>query len=103
MTVAENQSRGSSTFGRWMGSMWLYTILRFALFFALWGLMVLVGLHGLVGAFVALLLSVPLSFVLFAVPRARFAASVKDRLNARREPRQQLDDKLEPGADDEQA
>jgi hypothetical protein len=40
---------------------------------------------------------VPLSFVLLAVPRARFAASVEDRLNARREDRQQLDDKLEPG------
>jgi hypothetical protein len=97
VTVAEKHPQGSSSFGRWMGSMWLYTILRFALFFALWGLMVLIGLHGLVAAFVALLLSVPLSFVLLAVPRARFAASVEDRLNARREDRQQLDDKLEPG------
>jgi len=101
VTVAGDHPQGSSTFGRWMGSMWLYTILRFALFFALWGLMVLIGLRGLVAAFVALLLSVPLSFVLLAVPRARFAASVEDRLNARREDRQQLDDKLEPGEDEQ--
>ena len=28
---------------RWMGSMWMYTALRFALFLALWGVVVLVG------------------------------------------------------------
>jgi len=97
VTVAEKHPQGSSSFGRWMGSMWLYTVLRFGLFFALFGLLWLVGVKGFLGAIIALVLSVPLSFVLLAVPRARFAASVEDRLNARREDRQQLDDKLEPG------
>lgn len=76
--------------------MWLYTILRFALFFALWGLMVLVGLHGFVAVAVALVLSVPLSLVLLAAPRARFAANVEDRVNARRADRTELDAELDP-------
>jgi len=82
------------TFAGWMGSMWLYTILRFGLFFALWGLLVLVGLHGFLGALVAVALSVPLSFVLLSVPRARFAANLEQRVNARRDNRADLDEKL---------
>jgi hypothetical protein len=95
VTVSEQRS----TFGRWMGSMWLYTILRFALFFALWGIVVLIGINGVLAAFIALVLSVPLSFVLLAVPRARFAAQVEERLNARRTEREKLDDELDPGDD----
>lgn len=81
--------------------MWLYTILRFGLFFVLWGLLVLAGLHGLVGAFVALVLSVPLSFVLLAVPRRRFAAQVEQRMGARRTDREHLDAELDPDAGDD--
>jgi Protein of unknown function (DUF4229) len=84
------------SFAAWMGSMWLYTILRFGLFFALWGLITLAGLHGLLGALVAVALSVPLSFVLLSGPRARFAANIEHRLNARRESRAQLDAQLDP-------
>jgi hypothetical protein len=82
------------TFAGWMGSMWLYTILRFGLFFALWGVLELAGLRGFVGAFVALGLSVPLSFVLLSLPRARFAARLEQRVIARREYRSELDQKL---------
>ena len=48
------------SFVNWMGSLWGYTILRFGLFFALWGLLLLVGLGGLLAAAIALVLSVPL-------------------------------------------
>src|SRR5664279_4311411 len=74
----------SPSFANWMGSLWLYTLLRFALFFALWVLFVLVGLAGLFAALLALALSVPLSFVLLAKPRARVAANIEQRVNARR-------------------
>ncbi|PZS18542.1 MAG: hypothetical protein DLM57_06110 [Pseudonocardiales bacterium] len=87
------------SFSGWMGSMWLYTILRFGLFLALWGLVTLAGLHGFVGALVAVALSVPLSFVLLSVPRARFAANIEQRINAHREGRAELDEKLS-GDDD---
>ena len=89
-----------TSYGSWMGSMWLYTILRFGLFFALWGLMVLLGLHGFTAPFVALLLSIPLSFVLLARPRARFAANIEARMNEHRAARSNLDEQLEPGQDD---
>jgi hypothetical protein len=91
--VDERQSIERS-FAGWLGSMWLYTILRVGLFLALWGLIVLAGLHGFAGAFVALVLSVPLSFVLLSVPRARFAARLEQRVNVHREARAELDEKL---------
>jgi hypothetical protein len=84
------------TFGSWMGSMWLYTILRFGLFFALWGILVLVGLHGLLAPLVALVLSVPLSLVLLARPRAAFTRQLEARLDARRAEREDLDVRLDP-------
>jgi O-antigen ligase len=82
------------TFAGWMGSMWLYTILRFGLFFALWGLLVLVGLSGYIAAIVAVLLSLPLSYVLLARPRARFAANIEQRVSAHRQDRASLDQEL---------
>lgn len=76
--------------------MWLYTLLRFALFFALWGILLLAGLGGLVAAAVALVLSVPLSFVLLAVPRRKFAANLEARVEAQRAKRVRLDEDLDP-------
>jgi O-antigen ligase len=83
----------------WLGSMWLYTTLRFGLFFALWGLLVLVGLTGILAALVAVVLSVPLSFVILAAPRKRFAGRLEARVNAGREDRERLDERLS-GTDD---
>jgi hypothetical protein len=83
-----------------MGSMWLYTVLRFGLFFALWGILVLVGLHGLFAALVALILSVPLSLVLLSKPRARFTSQLEARVQARRQDRAHLDAELDPGNED---
>ncbi|GAB2471319.1 hypothetical protein GCM10027265_20440 [Jatrophihabitans fulvus] len=83
-------------FGRWMGTMWLYTVLRFALFFALWGILLLVGLEVLFAAFVALVLSVPLSFVLLAGPRRAFTAQIEARVEAQKARRKQFDERLDP-------
>ena len=96
--VNEQTQQGASgpSFRSWMGSMWLYTLLRFALFFVLWGILLLAGLGALVAAAVALFLSIPLSFVLLAVPRQRFAAQIEARVEAHREQRQRLDSELDP-------
>jgi O-antigen ligase len=97
MTVPQDpkqQEARRPTFAGWMGSMWLYTILRFGLFFALWGLLVLVGLSGYIAAIVAVLLSLPLSYVLLARPRARFAANIEQRVSAHRQDRASLDQEL---------
>ncbi|HEV7192745.1 MAG TPA: DUF4229 domain-containing protein [Jatrophihabitantaceae bacterium] len=82
------------SFKAWMGSMWLYTLLRFGLFLALWGLLYIAGLHGLIAAMVAVVLSVPLAFVLLARPRAKFAATIEQRVEAQRARRAVLDEKL---------
>ena len=84
------------TFGSWMGSMWLYTLLRFGLFFVLWGIFVLIGFHGFTAALFAILLSIPLSFVLLAGPRKRFAANVEARMAEHRQHRAELDAELDP-------
>jgi len=81
--------------------MWLYTILRFGLFFALWGILVLVGVKPLFAALLGLVISVPLSYLLLAKPRARFTANLEARVDARREERSKLDHELDPDADDE--
>lgn len=95
--MADSKPRPS--FAGWMGSMWMYTILRFALFFALWGIVVLLGLSGLFAALVALVLSVPLSFVLLARPRAAFVRQLEQRVEARKTARAELDAELDPDAD----
>jgi O-antigen ligase len=86
------------SFRGWLGSMWLYTVLRFALFFALWGLLYLIGLTSLAAAGIGLLLSVPLSYVLLARPRARVAAQIEARMAAHRQARADLDHRLDPDA-----
>ncbi|WP_375480366.1 DUF4229 domain-containing protein [uncultured Jatrophihabitans sp.] len=98
--MSEQQPNGSGTpagpsFAGWMGSMWLYTLLRFGLFFALWGLLVLTGLRGLLAAAIALILSVPLSLVLLAKPRAAFSRNLEARVAARQTQRDDLDARLE--------
>ncbi|HZZ97410.1 MAG TPA: DUF4229 domain-containing protein [Jatrophihabitantaceae bacterium] len=89
------------SFRNWMGSLWGYTILRFALFFALWGLMLLVGIGGLLAAAIALVLSVPLSLVLLSGPRNRVARHLEQRVDAHRASRAELDARLDPDHRDE--
>jgi O-antigen ligase len=79
--------------------MWLYTVLRFALFLALWGVLYLAGLSGLFAALLAVVLSVPLSFVLLAKPRAAFARSIEQRAAYRQDRKAAFDAELD-GADE---
>lgn len=88
-------------FFNWMGSVWGYTLLRFGMFFALWGILVLVGLGGFLAPLVALLISVPLSYVLLAGPRNRVAHNIEARIEASRRSREDLDARLDPDPDDE--
>ena len=98
MSVSEPRE---TTFARWMGSMWLYSLLRFGLFFALWGILALAGLGGLFAAFLGLVLSIPLSLVLLRRPRAAVAGNIEQRINARREARTDLDSRLDPDPEPE--
>ena len=77
--------------------MWLYTVLRFGLFFALWGVLYLLGVHGFLAPVLALVLSVPLSFVLLAKPRAMFTRQLAARGEQRKADRAAFDARLESG------
>ena len=85
----------------WMGTLWGYTLLRFAMFFALWAILVLVGLGGFIAPLIALVLSVPLSFVLLAGPRNRVAQQIEARVAASRSARHELDTRLDPNQDED--
>lgn len=98
--MSEQPTRPMPSFARWMGSLWGYTILRFAMFFALWGILLLVGLSGFLAALVALVLSVPLSLVLLAGPRRRVAENIEARVSTARESRRTLDERLDPNNTD---
>ena len=89
------------SFAGWMGSMWLYTVLRFGLFFALWGILELLGVHGFLAPILALVLSVPLSLVLLARPRAMFTRQLEARIEARKQARDAFDARLEPDETDD--
>ena len=97
--VPEEPTPKQPTFRGWMGSMWLYTTLRFGLFFVLWGVLYLVGLSVLFAALLGLVLSVPLSYVLLAKPRHAFTRNLEARVDARKAKRVELDHELDPDAD----
>jgi hypothetical protein len=77
-----------------LGAMWVYTVLRFAVFLALWGILWLARVPGFLAAVIALALSIPLSFVLLRKPRERLARNLEQRVNARRASHADLDSKL---------
>jgi hypothetical protein len=89
------------TFVNWMGSLWGYTILRFGMFFALWGILVLVGLGGFLAALIALVLSIPLALVLLSGPRNRVAQNIEQRIEAAKANRAELDSRLDPNPPDD--
>jgi hypothetical protein len=98
-------TQGPPSFGRSMGVFWLYTLLRFGLFGVLFGLLWLLGVRGLLGALIALVLSVPLSYVLLARPRAALANTIEQRVAARRTQHADVDAQLrgDTPSNDEQA
>ena len=79
-----------------MGALWLYTLLRSALFVVLWGILWLVGLGGFLGAIIALVLTLPLSYVLLARPRARLSETIEQRIDVQRTRKAALDAELDP-------
>jgi Protein of unknown function (DUF4229) len=87
------------TFRRSMGVLWLYTALRFGMFFVLFGVLWLVGVSAFLAAIIAVVLSLPLSYVLLARPRAALAANLEQRVNARKAHTDELNAKLN-GEDD---
>lgn len=98
MSASKPSSQQPVSFGGWMGSMWLYTLLRIALFLVLWALCYWAfGIEGFIAAVIAAFASIPLSYFLLAVPRQRFAAKIEQRVEARREERARLDDELDRG------
>src|ERR1700712_4212079 len=87
--------------GQTLGAMWLYTVLRFGLFLALWGLLWLARVPGLLAATIALVLSIPLSYILLRKQRARLAANLEARVTARQVQRHDLDAQLAGESEDE--
>jgi hypothetical protein len=79
---------------------WVYSLCRISLYLVLFGLLWVFGLGGLIGAAVALILSVPLSYVLLARPRQAMTAAMLDRLTLRQERTADLDEQLSGGIDD---
>jgi len=79
----------------------VYTAARVLIFFVLAGLGWLAGLRGFLLVFVALLISVPLSYYFLARQRDAFAADVERRVNERRTRRENLRSQLR--GDDDQA
>jgi hypothetical protein len=77
-----------------VAALWLYTLARVAVFAALFGLLWVMGVRGLLGAAVALVLSVPVSFVVLTKPRAALTETMQARVQARGERTAALDAEL---------
>jgi hypothetical protein len=80
--------------GQTLAAMWLYTLLRFGMFLLLWALLWLARVPSLLAGLIALVLSVPLSYVLLRRQRERVAANLQQRVTARQAQRHELDTKL---------
>jgi hypothetical protein len=77
-----------------LSAMWLYSVLRIAMFGVLWGLLWVARVPVFLAAVIALALSIPLSFVLLAKPRQRLATNLERRIQLRVNKAQNLDAKL---------
>lgn len=77
--------------------MWLYTLLRFGMFFVLWGLLWVARVPGFLAAVIAVVLSIPLSFVLLSRQRQQLADNLEQRVEARKARSRNLDQKLSGG------
>ncbi len=77
-----------------LAALWIYTALRIALFAVLFGVLWLVGVNGLLAAAIAALLSLPLSYVLLAKPRARLAEGFHEQFAARKARTAEMDAEL---------
>jgi Protein of unknown function (DUF4229) len=93
-TTGDPAGSGPS-FGKSLGLFWLYTLLRFGLFGLIWLILWVVGVGWLFAAAIAVVLSVPLSWVLLSRPRMAFAANIEQRVNARFERKAEFDAQLQ--------
>ena len=83
------------SFARQMGTLWGFTALRAVVFLVLWGVLVLAGVGGLLGAVIAVVLSIPLSYVLLSRPRAALSATIEQRIAYQQQRRHDLDARLD--------
>jgi ABC-type bacteriocin/lantibiotic exporter with double-glycine peptidase domain len=74
--------------------MWLYSLLRIGMFLVLWGLLWVARVPVFLAAVIALVLSIPLSFVLLRKPRERLAQNLERRIQSRLSKSENLDAKL---------
>jgi hypothetical protein len=74
--------------------MWVFSLLRIAIFLSVWGLLYLAKVEEFLAAVIALALSIPLSYVLLRKPREQLAINLERRIDARRFKAQRLDAKL---------
>jgi hypothetical protein len=72
----------------------IYTAGRLLIFLAVAAVLLLVGLRGFPLVLVALLLSLPLSYLLLAAPRAALGGELERRVAARRARREDLRSRL---------
>jgi len=82
-----------------LGAMWLYTLLRFGLFFGLVGVLLVARVPLIWAVAIAAVLSVPLSLVLLRGPRQKVADNLERRIEATRARSSDLDKKLGGGSD----
>ena len=94
MSEDTGQPSGPS-FRRSMGTLWLYSLLRFGLFGAIWGILYVIGLQWFLAAVIALVLSIPLSLVLLAKPRAMLSETIEQRIERQKAKRSELDARLD--------
>ena len=78
-----------------MGTLWLYSALRFGLFGVIWAILYVIGLEWFIAALIALALSIPLSLVLLAKPRAMLSQTIEQRIDVQREKKAEFDARLE--------
>jgi predicted Kef-type K+ transport protein len=86
------------SFKRSMGTLWMYSLLRFGLFGVIWAILYAIGLEWFLAALIALALSIPLSLVLLARPRAMLSQNIEQRIERQKSRRADFDARLE-GAD----
>jgi hypothetical protein len=83
--------------GQSLRAMWLYSLLRFAVFFLLFAILWLARVPFFLAAVISVFLSVPLSYVLLRRPRERLARNIEQRVAARQRATENLDAKLAGG------
>lgn len=78
-----------------MAAFWVYTLLRFGIFFVLWAIIWLLGVGVLLAGVIAVVLSIPLSIVLLSRPRTALGRVIEERANYHAARKAELDAQLQ--------